>query len=313
VADPAAKLQHDLKGKVDQRAENAARLRTAEAKLAECRSTVEAAALGTDDVKLDAALSAKRAAEDKLAALNGAAIRISREITGIETEIAKVIDQQTRAATAREIDGLLDEWKEATRLFDIGARAIEEASRKTAPTILDANGTAAFSMNAKMELPAAVAVIVEGLRQHSANVLAGRARAALARVEPEQPKLAVVKPDTVNLFFRRHAKYIDKNGSLRLLCKFHDHEIPREIGALALKSGCAMEVSHPDRKKLSGTVPPLTPNEKWCDDLGAVDGAPQIAAPAPKTGGPPIMSSSELFTPLDRGPAITGVMAVRPV
>jgi hypothetical protein len=58
----------------------------------------------------------------------------------------------TRAATAKEVDGLIDEWQEAARLFDLGAKAVEEVSRKTAPT----NGTAAFSMNARMELPAAI-------------------------------------------------------------------------------------------------------------------------------------------------------------
>jgi hypothetical protein len=56
-----------------------------------------------------------------------------------------------RAATAKEIDGLIDEWQEAAGLFDIGAKAVEEVSRKTAPT----NGTAACSMNGRMELSAA--------------------------------------------------------------------------------------------------------------------------------------------------------------
>src|ERR1700688_4925489 len=91
--DPAEREQRDLesklKAKSDQRVDNAVRLSTAEAKLAEARSNVEALALEADDVALDRALQARRGAEDKLTALRGAALKIGADDSAIEMALDK--------------------------------------------------------------------------------------------------------------------------------------------------------------------------------------------------------------------------------
>jgi hypothetical protein len=100
--------------------------------------------------------------------------------------------------------------------------------------------------------------------------------------EMPAPKLQVVRPATVSLFYKRPAKYIAADGRLVLLKKNADHETPPEIGRRALHAGCAVPLADPIRRKLHGMTPPLLPDPAHCDDLGAVDGAPQIA-PAPKS------------------------------
>jgi hypothetical protein len=66
-------------------------------------TTVEQLALGSDDAALDRALQARRAAEDKLAALNGAAAKIGEDIADVEAEIERVIGQRMRVETSAAV------------------------------------------------------------------------------------------------------------------------------------------------------------------------------------------------------------------
>jgi hypothetical protein len=187
--DPASQL----KAKKSQRDDNASRLKLAEGKLTECLATVERLALEADEGKLDTALANKRAVEDKLAALNAAAIKITKEIGDTEAEIAKAADQRTRAKTAEAIVTLAQQLDEAATAFNTAIRNLEAVLRECAPIVLDAHGCVAFAMGAKNELPPAIAVVLDELRRYRDGVLSGGYQASLPREAPE-PKLEIVKP-----------------------------------------------------------------------------------------------------------------------
>jgi hypothetical protein len=305
-ADPSLRAQRDcenkLKGKRSLRDEKAEQLRTAEGKLAECRATVEALALESDEAKLDSALQARREAEDKACALGDASVKIAKEIADLEAEIERIIDQRMRSETSAAVGTMVARLEKAAAIYDAAALEFEASARELSSVVLDAHPLTAFLMSARTQPPPTVAVIVRCAKDHAAAVLAGSKPASLPREPEPAPVLKLVKPDTLQLFFRRHAKYVDKDGKLRLLPKAADHEVPRVIGERALKCGCATQLSDPVRKQLHGTTPPLEPNPAWCDDLGGETDNPPVAASAPS--GPPIKHSGfGQFERLDRGPA----------
>ncbi len=218
-SDPA-RTQRDLaaqlKSKADARVDNSVRLSSAEAKLAEARSAVERLALDADDGKLDAGLAHRRACEDKLVALKAAGAKIAAEHTEIEAQIAKLIDAQTRAATAKQIAKLIEKWTEQEAEFVAAATALEATSREAALFCLDAHGTNAFLMAARSELPPAGKVIVEVMKQYAARVMAGHERPTLPQA-PEPAKLALIPPiELQTIFALKNLKYMNATGGDRL-------------------------------------------------------------------------------------------------
>jgi hypothetical protein len=310
--DPAAKLQGDLeskrKAKIVQRDDNAARVLAAEGKVAECRATVEQLALDGDDAKLDAALRARRAAEDKLAALNGAAVKIGAEVTDIEAQIERVVDQRMRAETALAVDALADRLAKAQAAHEAAALELEMAARESALVVLDGHGVTAFVMSARQQLPPAIDVILRELRSHSKGVLAGYHRASLPRPEPEPKKTAPEPPNTKGVFLLKHVVYTDADGRQHLLPKMNQADLPLALAAKALRSGAACEFSDPRFKQLSGTFGGMTPLLAHCESL---DGTPTTEAPPSAVSVVvPIRHQTfdSQFEVVDRGPPITGTM-----
>jgi len=298
-------LEAQIKAKADQRVDNAVRLQTAETKLGEARSVVERLALDADDGKLDAALAHKRACEDKVTALQTAGTKIAAEHAQVEAQLAKLIDAQTRAATAAQIAVLIETWTEQEAEFVAAAKALEATSRDIALIVLDAHGTSAFLMAAKTELPPAGKVIVEGLRQYAARVVAGHERAMLPQAAPEPPKLAVVPSEPMmTIFAMRNLKFTNQAGIVVCIGKHRRHSVPEALGREAIETRLALPISERATiERLEHGSVSFVPTEESCQWLGppGKEAPPKFMRP----GGPVVHSSLTVFTPLDRGPAFT--------
>ena len=194
--DPAEReqraLEAQLKGKIDQRVDNAVRLQTAETKLTEARSNVEALALESDDAKLDAALQARRSAEDKLAALRGAALKIGKEVSDIEAAIDKVVDGRVRRETSAAVATMATRLAEAQVAHDAAALELEAASKEGGILIAESRAVYEFTLSARQQLQPAIQMVVAALHAHAKAVIAGGAPASLPRPAAPAPVLTVV-------------------------------------------------------------------------------------------------------------------------
>ena len=275
--DPAEREQRDLesklKAKSDQRVDNAVRLSTAEAKLAEARSNVEALALEADDVALDRALQARRGAEDKLTALRGAALKIGAEVSAIEAAIDKVVDGRVRRETAQAVTTMADELAEAQADFTKAAQRLEAAARQSGLLIPEGRAVAEFTLSALTQLPPAVEMVTAALRQHAQGVLSGHAPASLPRPAAPAPKLAIVPPPpppTLTLSTTKKLKYLDAAGAVIVVGAYHQHAFPQALGELALRTNVAVA---PNDKRVrdpqaAGLATVGTPDEASCEWLG---------------------------------------------
>src|SRR5580693_9357814 len=143
--------------------DNAVRLQTAEAKLAEARSNVEALALESDETALDRALQSRRAAEDKLAALHGAAAKIGKEISEIEAAIDKVVDGRVRAETSVAVNAMADRLAKAQAAHEAAALELELAAKEGGILIPESVPVYQFTRSAREQLPPAVEMVVAAL------------------------------------------------------------------------------------------------------------------------------------------------------
>jgi hypothetical protein len=297
--DPAARTQRDLeaklKGKIDQRVDNAVRLQTAETKLAEARSNVEALALEADDAALDRALQARRGAEDKLAALHGAALAIGKEISDIEAAIDKVVDQRVRHETSQAVDAMNTRLSKAASAFDEAAKELEAAAREIL-IIPEAQAVAEFTKSMHVQIPVAVQMITGALKQHARAVVEGHAPPSLPRRAAPAPVLTVVPQEPmVNVFVTRNIRYVAQGGDVVCCGRNRRHDLPARIAELALAAKAAVPLT--DRKRIdaydgvSGQLEPTPSSCEWLGERGREIPPPQMRP----GGGPPIHSSLVQF------------------
>jgi hypothetical protein len=273
--DPAVKLQRDLEGKLkgafDRRVDNAARAMATEAKLAEACVLVEQLALGADDAALDRALQAKRGCEDKIGALRVAATRIGEEVSEIEAQIDKVVDQRCRAETSIAVNAMADELAEAQADFTKGAQRLEAAARQGGLIVPESRAVAEFTLSAYTQLEPAVEMVTAALRQHARGVLSGHYAPSLPRPAPAAPVLMVVGPPpepTMNVFAIRSLKYVAADGSIAKIGKYKRADVPKHLAELALSSGVALPISDKRMRDLEQTASPLQPDESSCEWVG---------------------------------------------
>jgi hypothetical protein len=307
--DPAARTQRDLvaklKGAVDRRVDNAVRLQTAETKLTEARSNVEALALEADDAALDRALQARRSAEDKLAALRGAALAIGKEISEIEAQIDKVVDQRCRVETSQVVTAMADRIARAQTANEATALELEAATKEGGLLIPEARAVYEFTRSFREQLPPAIEMIVGALRQHARGVVEGFAPASLPRPAAAAPVLTVVpqQEPMANVFVTRNIRYVGQGGDVICCGGNRRHDLPMKISELALASGAARPLS--DRKHIEafeGTSGMYVPTPEACEWVGKEPAPLQM-----RPGGTPVYHSTSPspFTQMDRGPAFS--------
>jgi hypothetical protein len=324
--DPAEREQRNLeaklKGKIEQRDAKGVQLQAAEAALAAARSNVEALALEADEAALDRALQARRSAEDKLAALRGAALAIGKEISEIEVAIDKVVDGRVRVETSAAVDAMADRIAKAQVAHEAAALELESAAKEGGKLIAESVAIFEFTRSAREQLPSAVEMVVAALRAHSRGVLSGHGSPSLPQQPAPPPKLEIVPPmPTVTLFTTKKLKYLDAAGAVIVCGAYHKHTFPQALGELALRTNVAVALNDKRVRDLqaAGFATVGTPDEAACEWLGARGReAPERFA---KPGGPPVHSSLTSFTPsgagpftvVDRGPPIIGSMPAQPI
>jgi hypothetical protein len=317
-SDTAKKLARDLDTARTARAKLADRLATAQTAVIERQTSTRALARdGADDRALDAAEAALRAAQDRVATLIAALGDAETQVAALESEQAHLADQKLRAETAAAIEVMAQEIEKAGVAFGVAAAQLTEISRRVAEIILDGHGLAAFAMNAGGEVPAAVEMIARLLRDRARATIDGATPAALPKAETVPAPVQQLPPQIRHVFMMRPAKYTDTDGKLVILRRWLDADLPPEIAIRALRSGCAVEVTDPRRKKLfgqQGTRGPYLPDPSDCDDLDAAGPAalgdavepappPEEPTPAPDFDRPVVKHSR--FQEVDRGPAYT--------
>jgi Caudovirus prohead serine protease len=179
-SDPEEKLAHDLDAARASRDGLINRLRAAELAVTERRTAAQRLARdGADDPALDAAEADLRRAQDRVGTLTAALAETDEQITAFERARDDAADKKLRAETAATIHALADEIAEAASTFDSGAAILADASGRAAAIILDAKGLEVFTASVRAEVPAAVKMISQILRDRAAATLAGTAPAAL--------------------------------------------------------------------------------------------------------------------------------------
>ncbi len=295
-ADAAKRLERNLAAACSTRDKLAERLKAAELAVTERQAAAQQLARdAADDAALDVAEAASRNASERVATLSAALAETKQEVARLERERDDLADRKLRAETAAAIEAMADEIVKAGAAFDAGATQLVESSSRVAAIVLDGHGLQAFAMNARAEVPAAVAMIAKLLQDCARATIAGTAPAALPQAapvpEPEQPP---PPPRTEQLFLMRHVKWTDAAGQLRFGPQFVDAELPPEAAARALKSGAAIVMTDPRRKQLHGTKAPRLPDPSWCLDLDQDPASPTTE---------PVVHSA--FEHIDRGPPRT--------
>jgi hypothetical protein len=296
--DPALRAQRDLENKLkdkhSQRDEKVAQLQTAESKLAEARAIVEQLALESDEAALDRALQARRGAEDKLAALRGAALAIGKEISDIEAQIDKVVDQRCRSETSIAVKAMADRIAKAQVAHEAAALELELAAKEGGLLIPESVAVHEFTRSAREQLVPAVEMVVGALKQHARGVLSGQAPASLPRPAAPAPVLTVVGPPpepTMNVFLVRHVKFINATGGTTTAGKYKRADLPKKLAELALSSGVALAISDKRMHDLAQLASPLQPDETSCEWIGPPGKEAPVRSARP--GGPVVHSQFE--------------------
>jgi hypothetical protein len=306
--DPVKKLQADLESALRSKRRDrdglAEKLRTAEAAVITHRAKArDLACDGGDDAAISAAESKMREQQDRCVTLTGALGDVDKAVADLERQVADVVDGQTRAATAVTLAEWLAEWDRASELFDIGCRAIEAISTLTGPTFIEAVATGHFASDARQQLPRAVEVITLLLESRRRGVLAGAGPATLAQPPQPPPRLAVVPPSepTMNIFIKKHVKYVDAAGNIVCLRKNRRYDVPKHLAELALSSHLALPLT--ERKLIAeleyNSDPHMPVDETNCEWLG-----PKGREAAPKSMTAPVIHSSLTHSAFEPHPNI---------
>jgi hypothetical protein len=198
-------------------------------------TTVEQLALGSDDAALDRALQARRAAEDKLAALNGAAAKIGEDIADVEAEIERVIGQRMRVETSAAVLEMANRLEVVFGDFENVARALEDADVwRTLIVPSEAGNVKGFMGLVRQQLQKATAITLAAFKAHAAAVLAGTARPGLPVAAPP-PKLAFVPAEPmVTLYVTKNIRFINSEGGVTVCGQDRWRDLPARIGEMAI-------------------------------------------------------------------------------
>jgi hypothetical protein len=177
----------------------AAKLAEAEANVIATKSLAQRAALDGDDGGLDAAEAAERAALHRHGTLAAAQTEASKLLAVLDEQLAAQLDKKTRTATAAEVTALADAFLQAGESFEIANSELVKITAKAALFVFEARGLEAYSASSAIEVPVAIGIIGELLREHGKMVLSGVAAATLPSPEAPFVPTIPVKPATRRL------------------------------------------------------------------------------------------------------------------
>ena len=136
-------------------------------------------------------------------ALDGARAQLAK----LEAEAAKVAEQKQRDETAAEIERRALELEAAGQAFDGAMARLAAAAQQAIEVTFDANGIHVFASNARLEMPPAITMTAQVMRDRARATVAGNAPAIIATAPPvllAPPKSAAVP--TASVFLLRPVK-----------------------------------------------------------------------------------------------------------
>jgi hypothetical protein len=173
---------------------------------------------------------------------------------------------------------LADELSQAAESATSAISALGAITSKVSPIIFEAKGLEAFSVSAKIEVPAATSIIAALLREHGSAVLRGEAAATLPTPEaPSTPTIAP-KPVTRRLFTLRSISWTNADGMLRVAQKFTDVDLPLVVADRAIAAQVCVEMNNPARNPSTHNQWPGHPDPAQCFSLDEASKPTPIAA-----------------------------------
>jgi len=284
----------------------AERLAAAEIEIAGSRAAVDKLARdAADDSELDAALSRKRIAEDKAAALAAALANASKVVADLEAQAAAAADKRTRAATAQAIEQIARNLETLGAEFDNVCTRYAAEAKRAADIVLDAAPLASYLATAATETRPAGVMLGEVLRHQAALVLNGTAKAALPMPEKTPPRPRLVEaPKLERVFAMKHLCFTEPDGTLRRHPKMTFVDLSPEHARRALSLAWAIPMNDERARKLNGAYGTQIPVLAWCCDLNSGQAAAsQVVDVTPSRAVAPPMKSQGFgnFEPMDRG------------
>ena len=260
-----------------------------------CRSNAalqRLAVQNADDAALAGGEAKLRDAERRVATLAPALAEIETLLVNLEADRAEMLDKRTRTATAAEVSALADDLMQANESFEIANSDLCSLTEKASRFVHEARALEAYAASSKIEVPQAVGIIGELLREYCKMVLNGSAPATLPAKElPFVPEV-VTKPPTKHLFALRAISW-KENGELRTAQKFTDCDLPVEYVKKAIRSRACCEIGDPMRNPQTINQWGGHPDPSQCFSL---DGEPVTDAAEPHE-----VTLHTAFTPVDRG------------
>ena len=203
LKNPFAGKKPDLESVQADIARKSQLLADAQSLLLERKSAAQTAAeAGAGDGELRPLVAAEQEAE-KLLELRSRALDDARaQLARLEAEAAKIAEQKQRDETAAEIERRAHELEQAGQDFDSAMARLAAAAQQAIEVTFDANGIHVFASNARLEMPPAITMTAQVMRDRAQATVRGDAPAIIATAPPvllEKPKPAS-GTDLVRLF-----------------------------------------------------------------------------------------------------------------
>ena len=256
---------------------------------------------------------AKRAAEDKLSALQAASAKLAAEHAAIEREIEAIVDKRCRSETVAALGAMTARLEKAQAAHQAAALELEMSCRECALVALEGHPISAFVLDKRQQLEPAIPALIEAVKHHARAVAAGTARASLPRPEPEPVRLALVPPPPMmTIFATKNLKFVDAAGGVTCIGANKMHSIPKALAELALAQHMALPLSEKQKiRDLEYGAVSYLPDPAACTWLGERGAEPPARSARP--GRPITHSSLTTFEVMDRGPALHGVVPAQPI
>jgi hypothetical protein len=189
-SDPAKTLQREIDKVRANLSRLSLKLAESETGIAERRKQSHSLALDgeSDDSDLDRAEAATRAMLDRNATIIAARVEVTKQLEGLERDLAQHLDSKTRRQTVTVLEQMASDLEKASLDIDpILERIIAITGTASVGQIWDANGMLHFASASKTQIPDGIKMVVRALKDHAVRVLDGRAAAVLIKPTPVNP------------------------------------------------------------------------------------------------------------------------------
>jgi hypothetical protein len=244
---------------------------------------------GATDVQLDDAEQEVRRAQDRVTTLSAALSETEQQIISIEQQLAELVDQRQRVATAADIEARAQALESIGQELDDAFSRFMEIARRAAEVSMDAEGLKVFSAGLRAELPPAIAMAAPTMSDRAAATLLKNAPAVIASAPPVLVKIAAPEPvKTERYFVLNNVAFLNAaTDTLTRAPRFSHVDLTEAQAAVGLRANRVCPMADPRvaqfAKMVATQQPPLMANCHHLDtDTPPTNSglAPVVAHPA---------------------------------